>query len=109
MGNDVTLQFISLLPRVLAPFFEGKISMPGRGKRVNSTAKSIIVNVYEYFERSKKTKASTAPKLVKKISEATGFSVRTVYRVINEKEDLGEGKFESPAKRYHKTSRKKMC
>ena len=69
---------------LLAPFFEGKISMPGRGKRVNSTAKSIIVNVYEYFEsQSKKTKASTAPKLVKKTSEATGFSVRTVYREIS--------------------------
>ena len=45
VGNDVTLEFISLLPRVLVPFFEGKISMPGRGKRINSTAKSIIVNV----------------------------------------------------------------
>ena len=47
------------------------------------------------------------PKLAKKTSESTGFSVRTVYCVINEKEDLGEGNFESPVKRYHKTSTKR--
>ena len=42
------------------------------------------------LKESKKIKASTAPKLVKKTSDVTGFSVRTVYRVINEEEDLGE-------------------
>ena len=47
-------------------------------------------------------------KLAMKTSESTAFSVRTVYCVINDKEDLGEGKFESPVKRYHKTSRKKI-
>ena len=29
------------------------LGMPGRGKRVNSTAKTIVYNVYKYFERER--------------------------------------------------------
>ena len=45
--------------------------MPGRGKRVNSTAKTIIYNVYKYFEReSTKSKYRGHPH---KTAEATGY------------------------------------
>ena len=43
-------------------------------KRINSTAKQIICNVYGCFENeSKKRKGSALPKLGKKTSEATCF------------------------------------
>ena len=61
---------------VLEPLFLG---MPGRGKRVNSTAKTIIYNVYKYFEReSAKSKYRGPPKLTHKTAEATGYGERTV-------------------------------
>ena len=66
--------------------------MPGRGKRVNSTAKSIIVNVYEYFEsQSKKTKASTAPKLVKKTSDSV--YVLSIVKLVDHVQAKVEDKF----------------
>ena len=50
-----------------------------KGKRINSTSKQIICNVYDYFENeSKKRKGSMLPKLGKKTSEATGYCKRTV-------------------------------
>ena len=45
--------------------------MPGRGKGVNSTAKTIIYNVCKYFEReSTKSKYRGPPKLTHKTAEA---------------------------------------
>ena len=75
--------------------------MPGKGKRLNSAAKTIITNVYQYFEKqSQKTKLSIAPKLSRKTAEATGYSKRTVERVIAQTRALSGSAFESPAKRY---------
>ena len=49
-------------------------SIMPKGKRINSTSKQIICNVYDYFENeSKKRKGSVLPKLGKKTSEATGY------------------------------------
>ena len=49
--------------------------MPGRGKRVSSTAKNIIFNVYRFFEKeSAKTKNKVPPTLTHKTAEATGYS-----------------------------------
>ena len=57
-----------------------------KGKRINSTSKQIICNVYDYFENeSKKRKGSVLPKLGKKTSEATGYCKQTVERIIAEK------------------------
>ena len=82
--------------------------MPGRGKRVNSTAKNIIFNVYKYFEReSAKTKNRVPPKLTNKTAEATGYGERTVRRIVAEKSTLSGATFSSPAKRY-KMDRKKI-
>ena len=82
--------------------------MPGRGKRVNSTAKTIIYNVYKYFEReSTKTKYRGPPKLTHKTAEVTGYGERTVRRIVPEKSELSGAAFSSPAKQY-KVDRKKM-
>ena len=82
--------------------------MPGRGKRVNSTAKNIIFNVYKYFEReSVKNKNRVPPKLTHKTAEATGYGERTVRRIVAEKSASSGAAFSSPAKRY-KIDRKKI-
>lgn len=84
------------------------LAMPGKGKRVNSTAKTIICNVYAYFERqSQKSKGRGPPKLVTKTAEATGYCERTVRRVVGEKKTLEGAAFVSPAKRY-KAERKRI-
>ena len=60
-----------------------------KGKRINSTSKQIICNVYDYSENeSKKSKGSVLPKLGKKTSEATGYCKRTVEQIIVEKQNL---------------------
>ena len=60
--------------------------MPGKGNRVNSTAKTIIFNVYSYFERqSQKSKGRGPPKLASRTADATGHSERTVRRIVAEK------------------------
>ena len=75
-----------------------------KGKRINSTSKQIICNVYDYFENeSKKRKGSVLPKLGKKTSEATGYCKRTVERIIVEKRKLEGAEFTSPQKRYKKS------
>ena len=49
---------------LVEPLDSSVATMPGRGKRVNNTAKNIIFNVYKYFEReSVKTKNRVPPKL----------------------------------------------
>ena len=59
--------------------------MPGKGKRVNSTAKTITSNVYLYFMRqSQKSKGRGPPKLTSTTIDATGYSVRTVLRIVAE-------------------------
>ena len=70
-----------------------------KGKRINSTSKQIICNVYDYFENeSKKRKGSVLPKLGKKTSEATGYCKRTVERIIAEKRKMEGAEFTSPEK-----------
>ena len=45
--------------------------MPGRGKKANRTANSIIYHVYKYFKKgSAKNKYKGPPKLTSKTSEA---------------------------------------
>ena len=72
--------------------------MPKR-KRVKSTSKSIICSVHDYFDQQSKKQKST-PKLCKKTAEATGFSERTVNRVLLEKRKLDGSSFTSPNKSY---------
>ena len=63
--------------------------MPGKGKRVNSTAKTIIFNVYSYFERqSQKSKGRGPPKLTSRTVDATGYSERAVRRIVAGKNHL---------------------
>ena len=70
-----------------------------KGKRIDSTSKQIICNVYDYFENeSKKRKGSVLPKLGKKTSETTGYCKRTVERIIAEKRKLEGAEFTSPEK-----------
>ena len=73
--------------------------MPGRGKQVNSTAKSIIFNIYKYFKReSAKTKNRAPPKLTHKSAETTGYGERTVRRIVVKKSALSGAAFSSPAR-----------
>ena len=51
------------------------MTMPGRGKQVNSTAKNITLDVYKYFEREiAKTKYTGPPRLTRKTAEATNIA-----------------------------------
>ena len=60
--------------------------MPGRGKRVSSTAKTSIFNFFLYFKRqSQKNKAKGPPRLMDKTVKATGYCERSVRRVVAEK------------------------
>ena len=93
---------------LVEPFESSIATMPETGKRVNSTAKNIIFNVYKYFEReSVKTKNRVPPKLTHKTAEATGYGEHTVRRIVAEKSALSGDAFSSPAKRY-KIDRKKI-
>ena len=61
----------------------------GREKRVNSTAKNIIFNVYKYFEREGvKTKCRVPAKLMHKTAETTGYSEWTVRKIVGENSAL---------------------
>ena len=77
--------------------------MSGRGKRVNSTAKSIIWSVYKYFKKQQAKSKRSYGDIVKKTMEATAFSRSTVFRVLKEKDKIGDRKFKSPKKRYNKS------
>ena len=69
--------------------------MPGKGKRVNSTVKTIIFNVSSYFERqSQKSKGRCPLKLTSRIADATGYS----ERIVSEKKSLERAAFGSPVK-----------
>ena len=77
------------------------IIMPGKGKVVNSTAKTIIFNVYSYFERqSQKSKGRGPAKLTSRTADATGYLERTVHRIVAENKSLEGATFGSRAKRY---------
>ena len=93
---------------LVEPLESSIATMSGRGKRVNSTAKNIIFNIYKYFEReSAKTKNRVPPKLTHKTAEAKGYGECTVRRIAVEKFALSRAAFSSPAKRY-KIDRKKI-
>ena len=81
-------------------------NMACKRKRLRSDTKAVVCNVYDYFEReSKKNKKihQGIVKLKKKTVDATGLSKRTVDVILAEKRSLGDGKFESPRKRYKKS------
>ena len=73
--------FAAFLPREEAAFYPLKLavlSMLGRRKRANTTAKSIIYNVYQYFQKeTAKSKHRGALKWTSRTAEATGYSERT--------------------------------
>jgi hypothetical protein len=80
--------------------------MPGRGKRANSIAKTIIYNVHQYFEETTKSKYRGALKLTRMTAETTGYSERTVRRIVAMNTELSGAAFTSPAKRYRRERRK---
>ena len=98
--------FARCLPREEAAFYPLKsavLAMPGRGKRANSTAQTIIYNVYQYFQKeTAKNKYRGALKLTSRTAEATGYSERTVRRIVTEKTELEGAPFTSPPKRYRR-------
>ena len=73
--------------------------MPGRGKRANRTANASIYHVYRYFEKvSAKNNYRGPPKLTSKTAEATGYSERTVRRIVAERSEISGAVFTSPPK-----------
>ena len=81
--------------------------MPVRGKRVSSTAKTIIFNVFSYFKRqSQKSKAIGPPRLMDKTAKATGYCARSVRRVVAEKRASDGAAFMSPAKWYKRDGKR---
>ena len=74
-----------------------------KGKCIRSRENEIIYNVHQYFQRQSKEQ-KTPPKLCEKTAQATGFTKRSVYRVLSEKRVLGDDiAFPSPKKRYSKS------
>ena len=72
-----------------------------RVKRLNSTVKKVIVNVYDYYNKeSRKRRRAESPKLGQKTADATGYCRRSVERVVGEKRSLEGAEFPSPSKRY---------
>ena len=98
--------FARCLPREEAAFYPLKsavLAMHGRGKRANSTAKTIIYNVYQYFQKeTAKNKYRGALKLMGRTAEETGYSERTVRRTVTENTELEGTAFTSPPKRYRR-------
>ena len=74
-------------------------------KRLRSDTKAVVCNVYDYFERESKKNKKIHQGIVKlkKMVDATRLSKRTVDVILAEKRSLGDGKFESPRKRYKKS------
>ena len=90
-----------LLPAVLA--------MLGRGKRPNTTAKIIIYNVYQYFQKeTAKSKYRGTLKLISRTAETTWYSERMyMRRIVAEKTELDGAAFTSPPKHY-RSERKRI-
>ena len=77
------------------------LTTSGKGRRVNSTGKAIIYNVYKYFERENaKTKNRGPAKFTFQTAKATGYIERTVRRGVVEKSEMSGAMFTSPAKCY---------
>ena len=71
------------------------------GKKLNRTAKNIIFSVYSYFEEQhRKSKVRVAAILSSKTTQATGYSVRTVERVVAMKRASSGTAFQFPVKIY---------
>ena len=76
---------------------------------MRSAAKAIIYNVYKYFERQAlKSKYIGLSHVTRKTAGATGYSERTVRRIVGEKASLYEAAFTSPAKLYE-VDRRTVC
>ena len=68
-----------------------------KGKRLNRTAKNNIFSVYSYFEEQhRKSKFRVAAKLSSKTAQATGYSIRTVERVVAMNRASSGAAFQSP-------------
>ena len=71
------------------------------GKRANRTANTSIIlyHVYKYFKKgSAKSKYRGPQKLTSKTAEVTGYSERTVRRIVVEKSEISGAAFTSPPK-----------
>lgn len=69
-----------------------------KGKHLKGSEKSIY-QVYDYFDcQSKKQKTTSPPELCKKMAEATGYTERTISRILKEKRNLDRDVFSSLAK-----------
>ena len=74
--------------------------MPGKGKRAKRTATASIYHVYKYFEKGiAKSKYRGPPKLTSKTADVTGYSERTVRRIVAEKSEISGAVFASLPKR----------
>ena len=75
--------------------------MAGRGNRANSTANAIIYRLYKYFEKeSVKSKCRGPLKVTSKTAETTGYSERTVRRIVAEKLEISGAPFTPLPKQY---------
>ena len=69
--------------------------MPGRGKRLNSTAKNIMQSTVILRKKVAKNKPKWNLRLTKRTVEATGYSRSTVQRVVAENSVLLGDEIES--------------
>lgn len=75
-----------------------------QGRRVRSETKTVVCNVYSYFEKqAKKGGVSNSP--LSRTVEATGLSRPTVIRIRREQRRLSEDEFATPTKRYCRSRR----
>lgn len=74
-----------------------------KGKRVGSSGRRILLNVYKYFDDLGKRSKTSAP--LKRTAIATGQSVSTVKRVRLEAVSGSTGDFSSPKNRYSRSRR----
>ena len=79
------------------------LAMPGRGKRANSTTRTIIYNVYQYFQKeTTKNNFRGALKLTSRTAEATGYNELTVRRIVAKKTKPDGAAFTSLPKCYRR-------
>lgn len=64
------------------------------GKGLNSQSREIIGNVFDFMlqEAEENNEVMTEGQVRKKVSEATGVSVTSVYRISVEKKKISTGK-----------------
>ena len=75
-----------------------------RGRRVRSETKTVVCNVFSYFEKQAKKGRITSSPLIRTV-HATGLSRTTVIRIRRERRSLPDEEFPTPTKRYRRTRR----